>query len=236
MKLNGILGKGSGKLGSSVFAISGGAQIVREHNPKVSNPNTVAQVEQRAKMKLLSQLAADLAPALFYKKKGLVSARNQFIAANMPLCTYDNEEAKVDIKRLILSAGKTPLPGIFVNTDGVEWVVQLQNAPNFPLKGVYYIGIKKVAANEEQERLAIQEIKYASEPQSQNLFPMTVNWPDVDFIFAVGVKDTEDAAKIAYGDYDAQDATGLAQLGVFSGVKDIASVYTTSSGTAVTEG
>ena len=54
MKLNGIVGKGTGKLGASVFAISGGEQIVRQYNPVVSNPNTDAQVAQRAKLKLMS--------------------------------------------------------------------------------------------------------------------------------------------------------------------------------------
>ena len=76
MKLYGLFGKGSGKLGSSVFAISSGEQIVREYNPVVENPNTPAQVEQRAKFKLLSQLASDLASALAFKKEGLVSTRN----------------------------------------------------------------------------------------------------------------------------------------------------------------
>ena len=79
MKLNGFVGKGTGKLGSSVFAVSGGEQIVRQYNPNVSNPNTDAQVAQRAKFKLMSQLAAVLAPGLAFKKDSLVSPRNKFI-------------------------------------------------------------------------------------------------------------------------------------------------------------
>lgn len=105
MKLTGILGKGSGKLGSSVFAISGGEQIVREYNPRVSNPKTDAQVEQRAKFKLLSQLAMVFADYNTFKKDGLVSRRNQFVSANMPAVTYSNGEAKVQLDDLVISKG-----------------------------------------------------------------------------------------------------------------------------------
>lgn len=111
MKLNGFVGKGSGKLGASVFAISGGEQIVRQYNPQVSNPNTDAQVAQRAKMKLMSQLAAALAPALAFKKDGLVSARNQFVSKNIGLCTYDDTQgAEVLLEQLKLTPGTAVLP------------------------------------------------------------------------------------------------------------------------------
>ena len=105
MKLYGLFGKGSGKRGSSVFAISSGEQIVREYNPVVENPNTPAQAEQRAKFKLLSQLATDLANALAFKKEGLVSARNKFIAYNMKAVAYDEPTASVDLQALSVTGG-----------------------------------------------------------------------------------------------------------------------------------
>ena len=51
MKLVGILGSGSGKLGSSVFSTVAGETVVRQYQPTVANPNTEAQVNQRARMK-----------------------------------------------------------------------------------------------------------------------------------------------------------------------------------------
>lgn len=105
MKLNGILGKGSGKLGSSVFAINSGEQIVREYTPRVSNPRTNAQVAQRARFKLLSQLAVIFASYNAFKKDGLVSKRNQFVSANMNAVTYADNEAKVNLLDIVLSNG-----------------------------------------------------------------------------------------------------------------------------------
>ena len=55
-----LFGKVSGKIGAVVFSTSGGQTISREYNPHVSNPNTQAQIDQRARMKLMSQLSAAL--------------------------------------------------------------------------------------------------------------------------------------------------------------------------------
>lgn len=85
MKLQGFVGKGSGKLGASVWTIRNGVQVVREYTNKVSNPNTRPQVEQRAKFKLLSQLAAVVdKEGMFFDGLGAgVSMRNEFVKRNM---------------------------------------------------------------------------------------------------------------------------------------------------------
>lgn len=134
MKLTGILGKGSGKLGSSVFAISGGEQIVREYNPRVSNPKTDAQVEQRAKFKLISQLAATFAGCLGYKKDGLVSARNQFVSDNIKAATYADDKAKILLEKISLSGGAQMMNGIdLVATEqGVATVTVIPFESNVP--------------------------------------------------------------------------------------------------------
>ena len=125
MKLNGFVGKGTGKLGASVFAISGGEQIVRQYNPKVANPNTDAQVEQRAKLKLMSQLAADMATSIAFRKKGLVSARNQFVSVNIGKCTFvnegENKGARIDVNQIDLTGASAAFPEIAepVITDNV---------------------------------------------------------------------------------------------------------------------
>lgn len=96
MKLTGITGTGTGKLGSSVFAVNAGVQIVRQYQPVVSNPSTAAQVEQRAKLKLASQLARDLKKSIVIPKDGLVSSRNMFMSKNFAKITYENETAEVN--------------------------------------------------------------------------------------------------------------------------------------------
>lgn len=109
MKLNGIVGKGSGRLGSSVFTVRGGEQIVREYTPNVANPNTDAQQAQRAKFKLLSQMAAITANGLLFPKVGNVSRRNAFMAANMPAVTYSENTATMLLENMLLGPGYEPI-------------------------------------------------------------------------------------------------------------------------------
>ena len=105
MKLNGIVGKGSGRLGSSVFTVRGGEQIVRQYTPNVANPNTDAQKGQRARFKLLSQLAAITSAGLLFPKVGNVSRRNAFMSANMPAVTYAGGEAILAVGDVKLGNG-----------------------------------------------------------------------------------------------------------------------------------
>lgn len=105
MKLAGIIGTGSGKLGSSVFATVSGQQIVRQYQPVVSNPATEAQTAQRAKMKLMSQLGAAMAPVIVMKKDGLVSARNKYIKRNIANVAVREGIAETDVPNLQITDG-----------------------------------------------------------------------------------------------------------------------------------
>lgn len=105
MKLAGLVGTGSGKLGSSVFATVSGQQIVRQYQPVVSNPATVAQTAQRAKLKLMSQIGAAMAPVIVMRKDGLVSARNKFIKRNIANASVEQGTASVDVPELQITDG-----------------------------------------------------------------------------------------------------------------------------------
>ena len=109
MKLNGIFGTGSGKVGNAVFATSAGQQIVRPYQSKVTNPNTDAQVAQRAKFKLLSQLAAAMASVIVIPKEGLVSSRNRFVQLNSHLAIFDNGQASVILADIQLTKSSRPM-------------------------------------------------------------------------------------------------------------------------------
>ena len=67
MKISGFL-QGSGKIGEIVLAKCAGATIARAYNGNVANPSTSAQVDNRAKLKLISQLSAALAPVIAMPK------------------------------------------------------------------------------------------------------------------------------------------------------------------------
>lgn len=63
MKLQGFL-KGVGKVENLVVSQVGGVTIARAYQPNVSNPKTEKQVDQRARLKLASQIAAAMSPVI----------------------------------------------------------------------------------------------------------------------------------------------------------------------------
>ena len=206
MKLNGFVGKGTGKLGASVFAISGGEQIVRQYNPKVSNPNTDAQIEQRAKLKLMSQLAADLSQSIAFQKKGLVSARNQFISANIGKCSYAEGKAEIPLEDLELAGGSGNLPAPAV---GENNALSLSAAAPTDVNAVVYAAYR--TGNDFQ--LSLIEQKIVSVAGENKTFPTTMEMPDDGYIvYVYGVKNNGKASVIEYMDYVAVVANNQAEL------------------------
>lgn len=114
MKLQGFAGKGTGKLGASVWTVRKGVQVVREYTDKVSNPNTPAQVGQRAKFKLLTQLGAVVAgDGMFFRNLNPgESMRNAFMRANMPAVTLSptGDVALLNVGAVVLTDGHTTAP------------------------------------------------------------------------------------------------------------------------------
>lgn len=118
--MQGITGKLSGKMGAAVFRVREGQQIVTQYNPIVKNPNTAGQQTQRAKFKLMSQLAAVMAPGygtmgtINRPARGKSTQRNAFTQINMKLVEVDtaNEEvvAKIPMEKLQLTSSFRPLP------------------------------------------------------------------------------------------------------------------------------
>lgn len=120
--MQGITGKLSGKMGSAVFRVREGQQVVTQYNPIVKNPNTSGQQAQRAKFKLMSQLAAIMEKGMgsFIIKtkaeKGKPSQRNMFTQVNFPLVevTTDDQEvvAKIPMEQLKLTSSFRYLPPV----------------------------------------------------------------------------------------------------------------------------
>lgn len=105
-KMYGFTGKLSGKMGSAVFRIRGGEQIVTQYNPVVNNPRTTAQTNNRAIFTLAVQLAKVFADCLggfiiktrkTKKTRGAMTPRNLFTMINYPLITIPNDSEKAVI-------------------------------------------------------------------------------------------------------------------------------------------
>lgn len=134
MKLQGFVGKGSGKLGASVFAVRKGVQIVRQYTDRVANPNTRPQVEQRAKFKMLSQLAAVVTnDGMFYDTMTPgASMRNEFMKRNMSAVDVPagQDEATVKLDELALTSGTFICPPAIFDTTEKAVVIDV-SAPEY---------------------------------------------------------------------------------------------------------
>lgn len=217
MKLNGIFGKGSGKVGESVWAVSGGVQIVRPYNPNVTNPQTPAQVEQRAKFKLMSQIAAAMSPVFAFKKQGLVSARNQFVSRNIGLCSYTVAGgAKCNILELDITGGQLPLPSVVFEEAASGLDVHLTTRAAANIKRVLYAAFTV----DDNEKLVFLEIVLATAAGSNGDFPATfANAGTNGFIFAYGIADENASVTQKFEDYLANLTSKEAALAVVSYVR-----------------
>lgn len=142
MKLYGMAGKGTGRVGSMVYAVRKGEQIVRQYNPMVTNPNTPAQVGQRAKFKLLTQLGAvvDGAGMFFRNLKAGESMRNAFMRANMGAVTLapTGDVALLNVSAVVLTDGSTTTPEATFNRSTGVVTVDVSAAAMADIMGIGY--------------------------------------------------------------------------------------------------
>lgn len=210
MKLYGMAGKGTGKKGSDVYAISGGEQIVRQYNPVVSNSNTDGQVSQRSRFKLASQLSAALAPSIVIPKKGLLSARNQFVKKNMDYIYSNAGGATVSYENLQLTDGNRGLPAIHVEAIGPDSIqMDLDSEVTASVSRVVYNVYTKTTEN--QLQLALSRIVPATSNNPDAA--VTIVRPVGDIvIYAYGMTDKNSRAAAKYGNYQVKSGQDIAAL------------------------
>lgn len=216
-KSSSMWGKTTGKVGGLVYATAGGEQIVREYNPNVSNPSTDAQVNQRAKMKLMSQLSASLASVIAMSKTGLVSRRNKFTKKNFEYAYAVDGTAQVSYENLQLTEGNLSLPQISGRVVDGYMAVNFAVAPSANIKRVVWCVFNKTSEGKlEFVDSAIitargTEDRYF-EWQTQVFFGVG-GVPSNDIvIYAYGMIDTNAQASARYGNLNVESATDLATL------------------------
>lgn len=100
-------------MGSAVFRQRFGETVVSQYQPKVSNPNTTAQSDNRAAFKLISQLGAAFADVIAIPRNGAQSPRNIFSKVNYPLVTKTTvngeDVASIDMSAIQLTNSSRPL-------------------------------------------------------------------------------------------------------------------------------
>lgn len=210
MKLKGILGTGTGKLGSSVFSTVAGQQVVRQYQPVVANPNTTSQVNQRSKFKLASQLASVMAPAIAIPRNGLRSSRNEFVKANFPLIYTQGDGAKISLENVQLTNGRNGLPMITGNrADDGTLTVRLATEAAPSISRVVYVVFKR---NSEYDLEMLKSVIVEPEGET-NDFETEIDNADGDIVvYSYGMKDLSSSATAKYGNMKVTDGVQLASL------------------------
>ncbi len=216
-KVTSLYGKTTGKIGSIVFSTSGGETIAREYNPHVANPNTQAQVDQRARMKLMSQLSAALSPVIAMTKDGLVSKRNKFVKKNFAACYATGGVAQITYENVQITEGNTALPSLHASGDIREDVmnlsVDLSANPAATINRVVYCLFKKTTEGK-LEYVSSQISSERGDPEvAEYFFGALFSVPVAEYvIYAYGMSDTSETATAAYGNLKVVSASDLARL------------------------
>lgn len=206
-----LFGKINGKIGGVVFSTSGGIQITREYNPNVANPNTQAQVNQRARMKLMSQLSSTMAPVITMQKMGLVSARNQFTKRNFGYSYVSDGEAQVSYENLQLTQGNAALPRIIYGGSGGNYFLELQESADASISRVVWIAYRKTAEGKLQFIYSAIEETAGADGKFKHQLP--AGWLTDNYVFyAYGMKDMNAKATAQYGNLNVTTANDLATL------------------------
>lgn len=223
-KVTSLYGKTTGKIGSIVFSTSGGETIAREYNPHVANPNTPAQVDQRARMKLMSQLSSALSPVIAMTKEGLVSRRNKFVKKNFDNSYALNGVAQISYENVQLTEGSTGLPQVVADINTVPslvGIVALSEDPSQSVSRVVYCAFIK----SDENKLSFVASHIAT-TRGTSRYKFIAEFPellvdnsgeDPDFakeyvIYAYGMADTSEKATARYGNLSIQNASDIATL------------------------
>lgn len=210
MKLTGYL-KGRGKLGNMVVSQVGGYSIARDYRASIANPNTDEQVSQRARFKLLSQLAASMAPVIAIPKDGLKSSRNQFVSRNFSQSFANDGNAAITIENIQLTKGTSGLPAIVASRTAAAAPITVKLAESAAIAAdrVCYCMFAKTAEN----KMQLVDSVVVADTAGDGLFEATLPAMATDaVIYAYGMKDLNASAAAKYGNYSVSSGEDIASL------------------------
>lgn len=215
-KQTSLFGKISGKIGSVVFSTSGGETISREYNPHVANPSTEAQVNQRARLKLMSQLSAALAPVIAIPKQGLVSSRNAFTKLNFENSMAQNGVAQITYENVQLTNGSLGLPTIEASRAQESGIsVSLAEDASMAVSRVVYILYRKTS----EQRLQFVASVIAEGAGVDGKFNASLPYTEGDIVlYAYGMRDTSESASAKYGNMQVANAVDVARLTAYRNI------------------
>lgn len=209
MKLQGFL-RGTGKVENLVVSQTAGVTIARAYQPNVSNPKTEKQVDQRARLKLASQIAAAMSPVIAIPKNGLVSARNAFIKKNMDLITAMQGTAQMMFAKIQLTNGSNPLPPLKASfSDNGYFSFGLVSDPGDSISRMVYALFKKNADGQ----LEFFKSYVTENPTVQKDYLMGEDGLEGELVvYGYGIKDLSTSASVKYDSYNIASGADIAKL------------------------
>lgn len=194
----GLVGAISGRIGNVVMASVKGVQITRAYQPNVANPSTEKQVQSRAKLKMLSQLAAVLAPAIAIPAVKNVSKRNLFIRKNYATATFANDQAQIVAANVKLTNSTLQLPTVSVARAENKINVSLSVTTYFEVSRVVYVLVRKYDGV-----FRLDGIEIVENAGTGNTYPVSMSTENVNsefVVYAYGIRDNTSYATAVYGD------------------------------------
>lgn len=200
----------TGRLAGSVFAVRFGETIERAYQPVVANPKTNAQVASRAKLKLLSQLGQSLSTVIAIPRNGAVSSRNEFTKRNYEYTGYVGNVASIGMGDILLTASYAGLAALSADrSGGSEVKVVLSEDVSTNWDKVCYVMLKRQATGQITP-VASVVVEYDG---TNGRFPAKLPYQAGDIsVHAYGLRLNTVASRTIYGNYNVQNATGMARL------------------------
>lgn len=208
-KIYGLFGAMTGKLADTVMAVRNGEQIARRYQPIVSNPGTPAQIAVRAKMKLMSQLSANMAPYIAIPREGAVSSRNIFTKVNFQLAGYTNNAASIDLNKVQLTQSAVGIPNVVVSREAEKVLAYINSSVETGFSRVVYVAFIK-GDNDSLIPAGSVIVEKSSDT--------TFNTQDIPFttasllVLAYGIRDNNNNATTIFGNLTAPSAEDVAKL------------------------
>lgn len=207
----------TGKLADTVMSVRSGEQIARKYQPVVFNPSTPAQVANRAKLKLLSQLSAVMAPVIAIPRQGSVSSRNIFTKVNFPLTSYARDEAEINLANVQLTKSAVSLLPLFAE--------RVEQSINVSLATTTITGAGEIASTDYSrvvyamfvktgnQKLRLAATRVANTAGESNEWPVVFPATNLEVVFlAYAVRDNSDAARATFGNLTTVTAETVASL------------------------
>lgn len=203
-------GKARGKVGSIVYAVNAGQQIAREYQPVVANPSTAPQVENRSKLKLMSQLAAAYKGSIVIRKDGMKSARNQFISENYDKVTIAGTAANVNLNRVQLTKSNVGMGGFNADrSSGNKIAVALNENMAANFDKVVYSAFRKDATG---NLIALGSTVVNKDAMAGDFAGELPYTQDAVVIYAYGMKIDSERAKAAFSNMTAPSGEQVAKM------------------------